>query len=128
LNRYLRVWLTGGPADKHIVIVAHGDFGGGGQPCGAARAALDPCGVHGECLRAVIQTIRNDTMRYERTAIVDPESSARSIAETTRRNIMSYPAVAESIRAGTESDELVGVLLMDTVTNELFHADLSDFD
>jgi hypothetical protein len=120
LNGFLGHWLSNRIDAKHIILVAHGNFEGEGPSCGAGKASLGPESVSGHRLRAVIEVLSNEAIRVEEHPAGSPEDRVRSIAEATRRNILSYPSVAEHTDAAFDTTEFIQTVLMDTVTNALF--------
>ncbi|MGY5854123.1 MAG: hypothetical protein RTU92_11190 [Candidatus Thorarchaeota archaeon] len=119
LDSFFTDWLTDEPFNKQIVIVAHGSFVGEGASCGAATELLSPDTHPDNTLNMVLQSMRANISPYESSPLKHVEDSARSIAEATKRNLTTYPAFVGAITLGADFDDLVKVVLMDTVTNEI---------
>ncbi len=120
LNDFFLSWLSDSPEQRHTVIVAHGDFDGRGSSCGAGKASLSPEGIHSSMLKSVIQKVRDDAVRYEKTLPKNTEGRVRSIAEATKANILSYPAVASAVKERRTPADFIGTVYMGTVTNLLY--------
>lgn len=121
LNSFFEEWLSKEMNDPHILIVAHGNFEGEGQSCGAAEASLNPGEITDSILYSVIVELETATRSFETSPAQSAEDRVKSLSLAIRENLLTYPAVRMS--SDTKSSDFIQILLMDTVSNVLFTAE-----
>ncbi|NWF96763.1 MAG: hypothetical protein HXY34_11535 [Candidatus Thorarchaeota archaeon] len=119
LNEFFATWLSMPLKERHLIIVAHGDFEGEGQSCGAGMASIHPNEVHSAILKHVIGRIDEDARRFENRPPSTPEERVQSIARATQANLMTYPAIQSVLGSRASLESLIETVLMDTVTNRM---------
>lgn len=117
LNEFLDDWLSVNPSSKQILVIAHGNFEGEGPSCGAAMASLDCSSVEGDYLCPVIDQIDNDASKFEDTPPINAEERVISLAQATKHNLFTYPAIAKIEVASNSEQEFIRIIKMDTVSN-----------
>ena len=121
LNDFFQEWLSSFEDLKRILIVAHGNFEDSGPSCGAGTASLDPSAISNQFLRPTIEELERAATQFETHIPETPEDRVRSLSKATRANLLTYPAVAD---AQSMYNLEIEEILMDTVTNTLFHSDV----
>ncbi len=119
LNSFITDWIADEPFDKQIVLVAHGAFASAGASCGAATELLSPDTHPDSTLDMVLNAMRLNIKPHQLANPRHAEDSACNIAEAAKRNLSAYPALAKVRTIGVDLDELIQIVLMDTVTNEI---------
>jgi carbonic anhydrase len=121
LNNFFKQWVSSADNPKQVLIVAHGNFEGEGPSCGAGAASLNPSTIQNPSLKPVIEELNQAAEEYENSLPETPEDRVKTLSKVIRNNLLTYPAVAD---AHSMFQLSIDELLMDTVTNTLFHSDL----
>ncbi len=122
LNEFFTEWLSSDSISRHILIVGHGNFEGEGHSCGAAQASLNPTSVKNQFLFFVVAELQSATKQFESPTSENAEERVKSISLAIKEHLLSYPAVRKY--ANTHLSDFIDILLMDTVSNTLFAADI----
>lgn len=117
LDEFFSGWLSQRKKSRQIIIIAHGNFEGHGPSCGAGTASLDASKVEGKYLKPIIEKIHIDASAFEETPAKDAEERVISLANATRKNLLTYPAIQAIIETDRLPTELISILQMDTVSN-----------
>jgi carbonic anhydrase len=121
LAEFFSDWLPGETAPE-ILIVAHGNFEGEGPSCGAAEASLNPDETENPMLRSLFLELQEAAINFETQPAKNPEARAKALAQAIKRNLLTYVAVRDLSAA--RSNGLIEIILMDTISNVLYPADI----
>ncbi|MHA1636892.1 MAG: hypothetical protein ACTSUB_02650 [Candidatus Thorarchaeota archaeon] len=117
LDKFLDDWLSVTPRKKQILVIAHGNFEGEGPSCGAAMASLDRSSVKGDYLCPVIDRINHEASKHEDAPPMNAEERVISLAQATKQNLLTYPAIAKVESASNSEQGFIRIIKMDTVSN-----------
>ncbi|MBN2228768.1 MAG: hypothetical protein JW779_04170 [Candidatus Thorarchaeota archaeon] len=121
LSTFFKGWLTE-ESDKHILIIAHGNFKDEGPSCGAATASLNPDEVPNPILRPIIMELQQAALPYESRKPEIPEDRVKSLSLAIKENLLSYRSV--QVYHEIHPEGFIDILLMDTVSNVLSTAEI----
>jgi carbonic anhydrase len=119
LNTFFEQWISTESSSPHILVIAHGNFEGEGPSCGAGKACLNPNAIENPLLKSVITELQEAAKPYEDTPAQNAEERVKALSSAISQNLRTYPALSK-----LESQEIIDVLLMDTVSNVLSNIDL----
>ena len=122
LNEFFSDWLSTMQDSKRILIVAHGDFEGGGASCGAGTASLHLGAIENPLLREAIEELENAAGYYESVQPDTPEERVKTISKACCANLLTYPSIADAHNLYQLS---IDEVLMDTITNTLIQSEES---
>jgi hypothetical protein len=122
LNEFFSDWLSAKQESKRVLIVAHGDFEGGGASCGAGTASLHLGAIENPLLREVIEELENAASQYETVSPNTPEERVKAISKASHASLLTYPSIAEAHKVHQLT---IDEILMDTITNTLVQSDES---